>query len=586
MNNVDTPGQENIEEMLESEESVEEDKSGSLSYEDFKVWVTEEFREDFISNSNPVGMGIESENQIVDSEDDVMPSSPVYQEILNEDLWENIEKELDERVKGYGEEFEFEFEIKRKGHGEDKPAEFDIKVTGDPANLIGPPAADWDLGAQLELDSGAYEVSKSGNGDFDFLLDVLKSFKKGSENYIESNFEDLEFADEGLTEQYRNPEEFGTETLKKGIRKKWGREEAKEFIEKNEEGFTDVEYYKDYVWSIFGPNVLVNIFGGSTQLTSGLYSENGNLDVDQKISEEMPYRMLFEQGLDVLTSNTTVEQNGEPRHTGVNEEYWEETHEQHVVGRKDIEETKESRYGTPWELLERITGASNALEKMVDYYMTEHNMVWIKPPEEEHVEFDEELEGERGYNDFTLLALDPEHPKTPKEYIEDGEVRFTKVISPEKGEFERVSGTVDLENMSDHEKEIYHKENFDKAHLAGIHHDVRPKFSTGGFEYRVGRQNFDEEYSVALAKAAVTPHGEAIREAFEERSIDPRDQDSVPDLHNEEDWSEIYDEVYSVEVMETAEKIAPKYFEQFKDYVNTALEYGAPGKNQKASNKK
>ncbi|MFB6208787.1 MAG: hypothetical protein ABEJ56_01465 [Candidatus Nanohaloarchaea archaeon] len=577
---------ETVEEMLEEDDQVEE----TLSYDDFRESAVEDWEENYEENSNVdasssegVGIGIESENPIL-NEEGVMPLSPVYQQILNEELWSEIDSELRERTDEYGEEFEFELDkVVEKGHGGQKPAALKLDLTEDSDQdiAVSTPEIDFDLGAQQEIDSGAVRVTE--DGEFGLLLAILESFKEGTKNYLEREFPALEYAEEGLTPQFTDPEEVPDETdgrdvIKRGKLEEWERDEALAFLNQYFDHFTDVPYYFDYMATIFGPKVALNMFGGSTQLTSGLFAdENGNLDLDQRISDEIVYRMLFERGLETVSSNTKVEYEGETSRTAVNQVYWEhDTYAQHVIS--EIEgEDKQDRVGTPWTLIEKLLDEEREMgefENMMDHYMTEHHMVWVLPPDEEYVEFygDEELELE----DVTLLALSPDDAKTPAEYIEDGDIEFTKVVnsgSDQEPELERVRGKVDLKGMDEERKDEYHKRNVSIAHMAGIHHDVRPKPATGGFEYRVSRQNYDDEYQVALAKAAVMPHGEKIRQAFEKEveGLDPSDPETLPGLDEEEKWMDIYRDVYDSDVMDTAGAMAPSYAGDLEAHLEDVL---------------
>jgi len=198
-------------------------------------------------------------------------------------------------------------------------------------------------------------------------------------------------------------------------------------------------------------------------------------------------------------------------------------------------------------------------------------MAWIAPPGEEHIEIDGETPKDFDYGDVALLTVDPENPKTPREYIEDGEIAFTKVVRDGEKGLNRVNGTVDLSGMEEDDLKEYHQANFSEAHIGGMHHDVRPKFSTGGFEYRNSRQNFENEPSVALAKAAIMPHGDKIKDAMDEYGIDPADPETVPDYDDQEAWTEIFSEVYDDEVIETAQSMAPGYADDFETYVAERL---------------
>jgi hypothetical protein len=222
-------------------------------------------------------------------------------------------------------------------------------------------------------------------------------------------------------------------------------------------------------------------------------------------------------------------------------------------------------------MIKSVRSQDNAFQAMVDHYMTQHNMAWISPPDEEHVEFEDEVPDDFNYESVALLAVDPDNPKTPQEYIEDGKVSFSKVIRDEEGGLERATGTVNLEGMDEDEARQYHKGNFSGEHIGGMHHDVRPKFGTGGFEYRNSRQNYEDEPSVALAKAAIMPHGDKIVDVMQDYGIDPSDPETVPDYDDEETWSEIFSEVYDEDVMETAEDMAPEYGDEFRSYVEGRL---------------
>ncbi len=548
---------------VSSNQDNSQGSSPGLDYDEVLDTATEQFRENFRENSGPTVMGVESETPIVD-EDGVMPQAPGYQDVISEGLWESIEGELEENVDGYGQEFRFELdEVKEDGHGEKRPVE--LSLEGE-EGLVDTPTTDWDLGGQLENDSGAMEVGR--NGEFGTLLDILTSFKSGAAKYLAEN-KDLGFAEQGLTRQFRNPEEVPEEAVGRGEWEDKSREDAREFAEEAGDLFTSVKYYVDYVRTIFGLQVLENMFGGSTQLTSGLWSDNGELDVDRKVGEEMPYRVVLEGAFDTLTSNVSAQ--GEDRHTNVNEWYWGRTHEQHVTTREDVDENPRDRMGTPWEMIQQVQESEDSLEGMVDHYMSQHNMVWISPPDEEYVEIEGEPE-EYDHEEYKLLAVDPEGPKTPKEFIEDGEVSFSKIVSDEDGNQKTVKGTINLSDMDEEEARQYHMENLAGAHLPGIHHDVRPKFDIGAFEFRNSRQNYGSEPSVALAKAALMPHGDKIVETLESYGIDPSDPETVPDYGNDEFWRDVFEDLYDEEVMETAEEMAPGYAEEMAEYVEAQLD--------------
>ncbi|MFB6241345.1 MAG: hypothetical protein ABEJ36_00900 [Candidatus Nanosalina sp.] len=585
-------GLEEGEGMLESDAGEAND--GGLDYDEVLEEFSEDFRGNFEDNVAPTGAGIESEVPIVRREDGVMPLSPEYQQILSEGLWESIEDELEENVDGYGDDFRFELkDIKEKGHFEDLSAEMAVEASKDSEDLIDSPAMDWEIGPQIEIDSGAFQLDGSGN--FGILLDVLTSVKEGTRKYLRENHPELEFADQGLTRQFRVPGEVPDEAerldgegvrrvIKRGIGEEFGRDEAVEFSDEFYDHFSSIEYCADYIGTIFGPQIMENMFGGATQLTSGLWQEDGeDIDLDERVGEEIAYRIVFEGAFDVLTSSVYREEDGEKvRQVGVNQDYWENSaYGQHFLDDADVDEEALDRTGTPWGLLESVAdgGDMGEFRSMVDHYMTQHNMAWIAPPDQEHVEFDGELPNGFEYGDVTLLTVDPEDPKTPREYIEEGEVGFTKVVRDGSGGLNRVTGTVDLSGMDEEEAKEYHRANFEETHIGGMHHDVRPKFGTGGFEYRNSRQNYEDEPSVAIAKAAIMPHGDKIVDALESRGINPADPETVPDYDNEEVWTEIFSDVYDDEVMETAEAIAPEYADDFKAYVEERLPGPEVGKD-------
>lgn len=555
--------------------------AAELDYDEIVEEFTEEFKDNYEENVGPTGMGVESENPIVREEDGVMPLAPDYQDIISEGLWESIEEELEENVEGYGEEFSFELKgVKEKGHFEDRPAEIGVEQSQESDQVIGAPAADWEIGPQIEIDSGAFQIDGSGN--FGTLLDVLKSLREGTRKYIQENHPDLEFADQGLTRQFREPErtpdEIGDrEVVKRGLGDEYGRDEAVEFSEEFYDHFSSVEYCADYISTIFGPQIMENMFGGSTQLTSGLWSDDGEIDVDERMSEEMAYRIVFEGAFDVLTSNVYSEEDKGQPETGVNQDYWENSaYGQHFLDDADVDEAALDRTGTPWTVIDSIMDSDgDAFQGMVDEYMTGHHMAWIAKPEKEHVEFEDDVPEDFDYESVAMLTVDPENPKTPREYIEDGEVDFTKIVTDGEDGLKRVRGTVDLTGMSEEELKEYHMGNFSEQHIGGLHHDVRPKFQTGGFEYRNSRQNYEDEPSVALAKAAIMPHGDKIREAMEQHGIDPSKPETVPDYDNEEVWGEVFSQVYDDDVMATAEDMAPEYADGFAEYVEERLS-GSP----------
>lgn len=553
---------------------------GGLDYEEVLNEFTEEFEENYRENTAPTGMGIESENPIVRKKDGVMPLAPDYQDIISEELWDSIEEELEENVDGYGEEFSFELKgVKEKGHFDEMPSEMEVESSENSEEVIDAPAMDWEIGPQIEIDSGAFQVDGSDN--FGTLLNVLESLREGTRKYIQQNHPELEFADQGLTRQFREPgevpESIGErEVVKRGVGEDYDRDEALEFSEEFYDHFSSVEYCADYISTIFGPQIMENMFGGSTQLTSGFWQdEEDGFDIDERMTDEMAYRIVFEGAFDVLTSNVYTDEDGEERRdTGVNQDYWENSaYGQHFLDDANVEEDAVDRTGTPWNVIgSMMEDDQNAFRGIVDEYMTGHHMAWIAPPDEEHVEFEGETPEDFDYESVAMLTVDPKNPKTPKEYIEDGEVDFTKIVTDGENGLKRVRGTVDLSEMDEEEMKEYHQGNFAEHHIGGLHHDVRPKFLTGGFEYRNSRQNYDDEPSVALAKAAIMPHGDKIREAMEQYGIDPSDPASVPDYDNEEVWEEVFNEVYDDEVMETAEAMAPEYADDFADYVEERLE--------------
>lgn len=565
---------------------AEDNGSGGagLVYEEVLEEFSEEFAENYRGNVAPTGMGVESETPIVRNEDGVMPLAHEYQDIISGGLWDSIEEELEENVDGYGEEFSFEMKgVKEKGHFEEMPSEMSVEASEGSEPVIGAPAIDWEIGPQIETDSGAFQVDGSGN--FGTLLDVLSSIKEGTRKYMVENHPELEFADQGLTRQFREPGEVpdeverldgegNREVVKRGIGEEYGRDEALEFVEDFYEHFSSIEYCADYIGTIFGPQIMENMFGGSTQLTSGLWhEEEGEIDLDNRMSEEMAYRIVFEGAFDVLTSNVYSEEDGIPkRQVDVNQDYWENSaYGQHFVDDADVDEEAIDRTGTPWGAIEAVMDSDSEFQGMVDHYMTGHNMSWIAPPDEEHVEFDGDVPDGFNYSDVALLTVDPGNPKTPKQYIKDGEASFSKVVRDGDGGLTKVTGTVDLSGMDEEEVKEYHKANFSEAHIGGLHHDVRPKFGTGGFEYRNSRQNYEAEPNAALAKAAIIPHGDKIVEAMEDYGIDPADPETVPDYDNEEAWTEIFSSVYDDEVMDTAEDMAPAYADEFQVYVQERL---------------
>lgn len=561
--------------------------SGGLDYEEVLEEFTEAFENNYEENVGPTGMGVESENPIVRGEDGVMPLAPDYQKIISEGLWSSIEDELEENVEGYGEEFSFELKgFKEKGHFDEMASEMSVEVSEGSEELIDSPAMDWEIGPQIEIDSGAFEIDR--NGDFGTLLDVLTSLREGTKKYIQENHPELEFADQGLTRQFREPGEVpesigDRQVIKRGIGDEYDRDEAVEFAEEFYDHFSSIEYCADYIGTIFGPQIMENMFGGSTQLTSGLWHEDEEeIDLDERMSEEMAYRIVFEGAFDVLTSSV-YDGDGESQ-VGVNQDYWKNSaYGQHFTDDADVDEEALDRTGTPWNVIESVmeSGDQGAFRGMVDEYMTGHNMAWIAPPDKEHVEIDGETPEDFNYEDVTLLTVDPENPKTPKEYIEDGEVDFTKVVKDGEDGLKRVNGRVDLSGMDEDDLTNYHRDNFSEAHIGGLHHDVRPKFGTGGFEYRNARQNYENEPSVALAKASIIPHGDKIREAMESRSINPADPETVPDYDDEKAWIDVFQDVYDDDVMETVETMAPGYADNFKEYVNNRLSRPEAGKIEK-----
>jgi hypothetical protein len=551
---------------------------GGLDYEEVLNEFTEEFEDNYEENTAPTGMGVESENPIVRKEDGVMPLAPDYQDIISEELWDSIEEELEENVDGYGDEFSFELKgVKEKGHFEEMPSEMEVESSEDSEEVIDAPAMDWEIGPQIEIDSGAFQVD--GDGNFGTLLNVLESLREGTRKYMQENHPELEFADQGLTRQFREPGEVpdsigDREVVKRGIGEEYGRDEAVDFSEEFYDHFSSVEYCADYISTIFGPQIMENMFGGSTQLTSGLWNDGEDFNLDERMTEEMAYRIVFEGAFDVLTSNVYSEEDNQRPEAGVNQDYWENSaYGQHFLDDADVDEATLDRTGTPWNIIgSMMEDDRNAFRGMVDEYMTSHHMAWIAPPNEEHVEFDGDIPEDFDYERVAMFTVDPENPKTPREYIEDGEVDFTKIVTEGENGLQRVTGTIDLTGMNEDEIKEYHKGNFAEQHIGGLHHDVRPKFMTGGFEYRNSRQNYEDEPSVALAKAAVMPHGEKIREAMEQYGIDPSDPETVPDYDNEDVWREVFDEVYDDEVMATAESMAPEYADEFAAYVENRLE--------------
>jgi hypothetical protein len=463
------------------------------------------------------------------------------------------------------------------------PAEMEVEVEEDSNVVLGAPSLDWEIGPQIENDSGAFNIDGSGN--FGTLLDVLESVKAGTRKYMAENHPKIVPAEQGVTKQFREPDEVPDEVerldgegerevIKRGeLGEEYDRDDAIEFIEELYDQFSSIEYCADYIGTIFGPQIVENMFGGSTQLTSGLYSEDGDIDLDDRVSEEMAYRMILEGGFDALTSNVYEEtENGTERQVGINQQYWlESAYGQHFLDDADVDEEAQDRAGTPWEMLQTIRNEDNPFQSMVDHYMTQHNMAWIAPPDEDQVEFEDDVPDDFDYEDVALLAVDPDNPKTPREYIEDGEVNFSKIMKEGEEEFERAIGTVNLEGMDEGDIKEYHRDNFSEIHIGGMHHDVRPKFGTGGFEYRNSRQNYEDEPSVALAKAAIMPHGEKIVDVMQDYGIDPSDPESVPDYDDEETWTEIFSEVYDQDVMETAEDMAPEYADDFQTYVQQRL---------------
>jgi hypothetical protein len=562
---------------------VSAENDPGLVYNEVLDEFTEDFAGNFEENVAPTGMGVESEVPNVRKEEGVMPVAPAYQDIISEGLWDSIEEELEENVDGYGEDFSFEFKgLKEKGHFEEMPAEMSIEVAEDSDVVLGAPALDWEIGPQIENDSGAFNIDGSGN--FGTLLDVLESVKEGTRKYMSENHPEIVPAEQGVTRQFREPEEIPdeverldgkgeTEVIKRGVGEDYDREEAIEFVEEFYDHFSSIEYCADYIGTIFGPQIMENMFGGSTQLTSGLYSEDGEIDLDDRVSEEMAYRMIFEGGFDALTSNVSDGEGEEAeRQIGINQEYWlESAYGQHFLDDADVDEEALDRTGTPWEMIQTVRDSDDAFRRMVDHYMTQHNMAWIAPPDKQHVEFEDEVPGDFEYESVALLAVDPDDPKTPREYIEDGEVSFSKIVKEGEEDFERAIGTVNLEGMDEDEAKEYHRGNFSEVHIGGMHHDVRPKFGTGGFEYRNSRQNYGDEPSVALAKASIMPHGDKIVDVMQEYGIDPSDPETVPDYDNEEAWTKIFNEIYDEDVMETAEDMAPEYADDFRAYVQDRL---------------
>lgn len=574
---------------------VSAENDAGLVYDEVLAEFTDDFAGNFEENIAPTGMGVESEVPNVRKEDGVMPVAPAYQGIISEGLWESIEEELEENVDGYSEDFSFEFNgVKEKGHFEDMPAEMEVEVAEDSEVLLGAPAVDWEIGPQIENDSGAFNID--GNGNFGTLLDVLESVKAGTRKYMAENHPEIVQADQGVTRQFREPEEVPDEVerldgegerevIKRGIGEEYDRDEALEFVEEFYDHFSSIEYCADYIGTIFGPQIVENMFGGSTQLTSGLWSEDGEIDLDDRVSEEMAYRMIFEGGFDALTSNVYDEDGEEAeRQVGINQEYWlQSAYGQYFLDDADVDEEALDRTGTPWEMIQTVRDDDDPFQSMVDHYMTQHHMAWIAPPDEEHVEFEDDVPEDFDYESVALLAVDPEDPKTPREYIEDGEVSFSKVVTDGEGGFERATGTVNLEGMDEEEAKEYHKSNFSEIHIGGMHHDVRPKFGTGGFEYRNSRQNYEDEPSVALAKASIMPHGDKIVDVMQEYGIDPSDPETVPDYDDEEAWTEIFREVYDEDVMETAEEMAPEYADDFQAYVQQRLSGPETGRKELSS---
>lgn len=562
------------------------DSDAGLEYEDVLDEFTRVFKMNYEGNADPTGMGVESENPIVREEDGVMPLASDYQDIISEELWESIEKELEKNVDGYGEEFSFELkDVKEKGHFEDRPAEIEVEQDQESDQVMGAPAGDWEIGPQLEIDSGAFQIDGSGN--FGTLLDVLKSLREGTRKYIEENHPNLEFAEQGLTRQFREPEETpdeigDREVITRGVGDEYGRDEAVEFSEEFYDHFSSVEYCADYISTIFGPQITENMFGGSTQLTSGLWNEDDDIDIDDRMTEEMAYRIIFEGAFDVLTSSIYLDEEGE-HETGVNQDYWENSaYGQHFLDNADVDEDALDRTGTPWNVIgSMMDSEQDSFQGMVDEYMTGHSMAWIAKPDREYVEFEQEVSVNFDYESVVMLTVDPENPKTPRKYIEDGEVDFTKIVTEEEDGLQRVNGKIDLSGMHKDELKEYHKGNFAEQHIGGMHHDVRPKFQTGGFEYRNSRQNYEDEPSVALAKAAIMPHGNKIRETMEDYGIDPSDPETVPD-YDDEVWRDVFSDVYDDEVMETAKSMAPTYANDFQDYVEQRLS-GPEARNSNGS---
>ena len=372
-----------------------------------------------------------------------------------------------------------------------------------------------------------------------------------------------------------------------------------EFVKEHITDYTSVPYYSDYIATIFGPKIFDNMFGGSTQITAGLFDD---APVSEQIGENLPYQLIFEHGLGAVTSDVEFDDEGPVSTAPL---YWDDGYSQHALkDNEDAVEDVEDRYGVPEPLIERLDGdEEKGLENMMRFFTEDTSMAWILPPvlegedrsareqlgeisldsvevlkageEEEWREIETaSTPDDLGIMDCKLLALDPEDPKSPKEFYEDREVGYSKVFEY-NGDLFRARGTINLSDVEDEKFEEYLSKEINKAHIGGMHQDVRPKPGIGGFEYRVGRQLYEHEPEVIPTKLINAKFPGKVKQALEEKDIDPFDEESIPDLEKEEEWLEIYETVMQDDEVESyIEKAAPDYIEDWKAYREEALTEG------------
>jgi hypothetical protein len=502
-------------------------------------------RENLKEQSNQMSFGAETEIPLGTTEGEI-PGSNQYSRMINQDLIRNLE--------------EAGYEVKEVINSELEP-NTDIGL-----NMASPkesvdnstPEFDFDLGPQAEIATGAYT-------DIDSVINEQEELKKIFGENLPDNIKFLDSAFQDPLQRTDSDHQIGWHLLETD---KSGLELVGEI-----DGFpTPKQYYPDYV-NLLGPAVATNAFGGSTQLTGPV---KGSEDPDSLIYEffggDQLSRIALEEGKDPLTSNAFIVDDNEINTTDIGAPYWEAAYKTSFMPEEEIED----RQGYPVHLVDRIKDSEgeNALNEFIDHIL-DYSRIFIKNPGSEYIELDEEPDQDVDFDEFKILAGHPDEPTSFKDYIEDEEIRFSKVVGTD-GEY--VSGTIDISEKDD--KLEYFWDDM-QLHEGTVHHNVRLKPTEGLFEQRTDRNTREYEPQVVTLQAALKDNWEdVVSKAANEYGWSDQD---MPDPREEpETYREFWEDAKGI-LEEGAENVTVENSDRPQDmveYIEETKEKGNPAEKR------